>query len=41
MRNKSESEGQLNIDARLVTDLLVAARAVAAKLDALRPISTA
>jgi hypothetical protein len=41
VRNKSEYEGQLSIDERLVTDLLVAGRAVAAKLDTLRPISKA
>jgi hypothetical protein len=41
VRNKGEYEGQLNIDERLVTDLLTAARAVAAKLDGLRSISKA
>jgi hypothetical protein len=41
VRNKGEYEGQLNIDERLVTDLLTAARAVAVRLDALRPVGRA
>ena len=36
--NLGEYEGDLNIDERLVADLVVACRAVAAKLDALAPI---
>jgi hypothetical protein len=35
IRNLGEYEGDLNIDERIVTDLIVACRAVAAKLDAL------
>jgi hypothetical protein len=34
-RNLGEYEGDLNIDERLVTDLIAACRAVAAKLEAL------
>lgn len=41
LRNASEYGGDLNIDERLVTDLVVACRAVAAKLDALGPIDKA
>jgi len=41
VRNKGEYEGDLNINERLVTDLLAACRAVAAKMDALGPISGA
>jgi hypothetical protein len=37
VRNKGEYEGQLMLDERLVADLLVAARAVAAKLGELGP----
>ena len=36
-RNLGEYEGDLNVDERLVTDLIVAAQAVAAKLQALTP----
>lgn len=39
VRNKGEYEGQLMIDERLVADLLVAARAVAAKLGELGPVA--
>lgn len=39
LRNRGEYEGDLNIDERIVTDLLAACRAVAAKVDALRPPS--
>jgi hypothetical protein len=39
VRNKGEYEGQLMIDERLVTDLLVAARTVAAKLGELGPVA--
>ena len=41
VRNKGEYEGQLMLDKRLVADLLVAARAVAARLSKLRPIANA
>jgi len=41
VRNKGEYEGDLNIDERLVTDLLAACHAVAAKLDARGPIGKA
>jgi len=37
IRNLGEYEGDLNIDAQLVTDLITACRAVAAKLDTLSP----
>lgn len=37
VRNKGEYEGDLNINERLVTDLLAACRAVATKLDSLGP----
>jgi hypothetical protein len=39
VRNKGEYEGQLMLDERLVADLQVAARAVAAKLSKLNPIA--
>jgi hypothetical protein len=39
VRNKGEYEGQLMIDERLVADLLVAGRAVAAKLGELGPVA--
>lgn len=39
LRNLGEYEGDLNIDERTVTDLLAAARAVAAKVEALPPIA--
>ena len=39
IRNLGEYEGDLNVDERIFTDLIVAARAVAAKLEALPPVS--
>ncbi len=39
LRNLGEYEGDLNIDERIVTDLLAACRAVAAKVEALPPIA--
>jgi len=39
VRNKGEYEGNLNINERLVTDLLVACRAVAEELERLGPIA--
>jgi hypothetical protein len=39
LRNLGEYEGSLNIDARIVTDLLTACRAVAAKVQALPPLA--
>ena len=39
VRNKGEYEGGLNIDARLVTDLLAACRAVVTRLEALAPMA--
>lgn len=41
LRNLGEYEGDLNIDERIVADLLVACRAVAAKVRALAPIAQA
>jgi len=41
LRNLGEYEGDLNIDERIVTDLVVACRTVAAKLAALAPIADA
>ncbi len=41
IRNLSEYEGDLNIDERLVIDLVAAARAVASKVDALAPLPRA
>ena len=41
VRNKGEYEGDLNIDERLVIDLLAACHAVAAKLDSLGPVGKA
>jgi hypothetical protein len=41
VRNLGEYEGDLNIDERLVADLITACRTVAAKLDLLAPISPA
>ena len=38
VRNRGEYEGDMNIDTRLVVDLLVACRTVAARLGALAPI---
>ena len=40
LRNLGEYEGDLNIDERIVTDLLIACRAVAGKVEALGPIGT-
>ena len=37
IRNLGEYEGDLNVDEQLVSDLIVACRAVAAKLDTLHP----
>ena len=39
LRNLGEYEGDLNIDKRIVTDLIAACRTVAAKVDALPPIA--
>ena len=39
IRNLGEYEGDLNVDERIVTDLIAACRAVAAKVDALPPIA--
>ena len=39
IRNVGEYEGDLNIDKRIVTDLIVACRAVAAKLDTLAALA--
>lgn len=39
IRNVGEYEGDLNIDERIVADLIVACRAVAAKLDTLSALS--
>src|SRR5579863_3487131 len=41
VRNLGEYEGDLNVDERLVADLVVACRSVAAKLDLLAPIPPA
>jgi hypothetical protein len=41
VRNLGEYEGDLNIDERLVADLIAACRSVAAKLDLLAPIPPA
>ena len=41
LRNLGEYEGDLNIDKRIVTDLVIACRTVAAKLAALAPIADA
>lgn len=38
MRNQSEYEGILDVDERIVTDLIAACRVVAAKLDVLPPV---
>ena len=40
VRNLGEYEGDLNIDERLLADLIVACRAVAAKLKTLKPQAT-
>lgn len=39
LRNRGEYEGDLNIDERIVTDLIAACRTVAAKVEALPPIA--
>lgn len=39
IRNLGEYEGDLNLDQRIVSDLIAACQAVAAKVDALPPIS--
>jgi hypothetical protein len=41
VRNLREYEGDLNIDERLVADLITACRSVARKLDSLAPIAPA
>ena len=41
LRNRGEYEGDLNTDERIVTDLIAACRAVAAKVEALPPIADA
>jgi hypothetical protein len=41
VRNLGEYEGDLNIDERLVADLIAACRSVASKLDSLAPITPA
>jgi hypothetical protein len=38
VRNRGEYEGDLNVDDRLVTDLIAACQAVAARVKALKPI---
>ena len=38
LRNLGEYEGDLNVDERLVIDLIAACRAVAAKVKGLKPI---
>lgn len=40
LRNLGEYEGDLNIDERIVTDLIAACHAVAAKVEALPPVAT-
>ena len=40
IRNLGEYEGDLNVDERLVADMITASRAVAAKLEALPPPAT-
>jgi len=40
VRNLGEYEGDLNVDDRIVTDLLAACQAVAAKVDELVPLSS-
>ena len=39
IRNLGEYEGDLNVDERIVTDLLVACRSVAARVEALAPLA--
>ena len=41
IRNLGEYEGDLNVDERIVTDLVAAAQTVAAKVDALPPLAKA
>lgn len=41
IRNLGEYEGDLNVDDRIVTDLIAACRTVAAKLEGLSPIAKA
>ena len=41
IRNLGEYEGDLNVDERIVTDLIAACRIVAAKLEGLSPIAKA
>lgn len=41
IRNLGEYEGDLNVDERIVTDLITACRAVAARLDTLAPPAAA
>lgn len=41
IRNLGEYEGDLNVDERIVTDLIAACRAVAAKLDTMAPPTAA
>ncbi|MGH8626230.1 MAG: hypothetical protein ACREYC_13510 [Gammaproteobacteria bacterium] len=38
--NLGEYEGELNVDEQLLTDLITACRAVAAKLDTLPPLAS-
>lgn len=38
IRNLGEYEGDLNVDERIVTDLVAACQVVAAKVDALAPV---
>lgn len=40
IRNRAEYEGDLDVDERIVSDLIAACRAVAAKVDGLPPIPT-
>jgi hypothetical protein len=40
VRNLGEYEGELNVDEQLLTDLITACRAVAAKLDTLPPLGS-
>ena len=41
IRNLGEYEGDLNVDERIVTDLIAACKVVAAKVDTLPPIGNA
>jgi hypothetical protein len=38
IRNRGEYEGDLDVDERIVSDLITACRAVAAKLEQLEPL---